>query len=317
MSNQLLQHASDLAFDTASLATRLALLAAIFVPLERLFALHPAKIWRPQIGVDLAWYFINGLVPAAILSVPLALIARAFHGLDLFGIYSTVERWPFWVKVPVALFVGDVGAYWGHRLMHTVPFLWRFHAIHHSAAQMDWLVSSRAHPFDIVLVRLSNFAPLYIFGLAQTKGKEADPLLLIVTLAGMAWTFFIHANVRARLGPLEWLISSPAFHHWHHTNDEHRDRNYSFIFPVIDWVFRTAWLPKIWPPVYGVSEAISPTLSGQFFDPLDPPRSAPRRPGEGTAIRPPATPESTCKAVTVPDDARVPQRTSGDIAPRS
>ena len=62
--------------DVGRLAIWLVFLTAIFVPLERLCALHPAKIWRKQIGVDLAWYFINSLFPAAILSVPLALVAQ-------------------------------------------------------------------------------------------------------------------------------------------------------------------------------------------------------------------------------------------------
>ena len=66
--------------DAGRLAIWLVLLVAIFVPLERLCALHPAKIWRKQIGVDLAWYFMNSLLPAAILSVPLALLSRALSG---------------------------------------------------------------------------------------------------------------------------------------------------------------------------------------------------------------------------------------------
>jgi len=272
MTHQLQQHASDFLIHTGQLAIWLMFLTAIFVPLERLCALHPARIWRKQVGVDVAWYFINSLFPAAILSVPLAVLARSLHAMNPGGMYSTVAGWPLWLKLPLALLVGDIGAYWGHRALHAYPLLWRFHAIHHSAEHLDWLVSSRAHPFDVVFTRLSNFAPLYLFGLAQTKGSSPDPIVLVVTIVGIIWTFFIHANVRVRLGPLEWLIVSPIFHHWHHTNDEHRDRNFSFIFPVIDRVFGTAWLPKSWPSVYGIDEQVSPTLAGQFFDPMDPPR---------------------------------------------
>jgi sterol desaturase/sphingolipid hydroxylase (fatty acid hydroxylase superfamily) len=130
------------------------------------------------------------------------------------------------------------------------------------------MINTRAHPFDMVFTRLAGLTPVYLLGLAQAGGARPDPLVAIVTIAGTLWSFFVHANVRLRLGPLEWLISTQAFHHWHHTNDENRDRNFAAIFPVIDWVFGTSWLPKHWPPVYGIDVKMSATLTGQLLDPL-------------------------------------------------
>ena len=98
MSDQVAQHAVHFALDVGRLAVWLVLLVAIFVPLEHLFALHPAKIWRKQAGVDLAWYFINSLLPAAIIAVPLALLARALRGTDPGGLYSAVAALPLWLK---------------------------------------------------------------------------------------------------------------------------------------------------------------------------------------------------------------------------
>jgi sterol desaturase/sphingolipid hydroxylase (fatty acid hydroxylase superfamily) len=268
MTDQLAHHAAHFAVDVGRLAVWLVLLVCIFLPLERLFALHPAKVWRKQVGVDLAWYFINSIVPAAIIALPLALLARSLRGMDPGGLYSAVALWPFWIKLPLALLVNDFGAYWAHRALHVYPVLWRFHAIHHSAEHLDWLVNTRAHPFDMVLTRLAGLAPVYLLGLARVTGHRLDPIVAVVAIVGTVWTFFIHANVRCRLGPLEWLISSPAFHHWHHTNDQHRDRNFASIFPVIDRVFGTAWLPKEWPSVYGIDAKVSPTLSGQLLDPI-------------------------------------------------
>lgn len=269
MTDPLLRHILGVLVDAGRLAIWLVLLVAIFVPLERLCAVRPAKIFRKQVGVDLAWYFINSIVPAAILSTPLALLARALHGIDPGGFYSMVAAWPLWVKLILMLVVNDVGAYWGHRAEHAVPLLWRFHAVHHSAEELDWLVNTRAHPFDMVFTRLSGLAPVYLLGLAQTTGARIDPAVAIVTIFGTLWTFFIHANIRVRLGPLEWVISSPAFHHWHHTNDEHRDRNFAFVFPLIDRLFGTAWLPKEWPTAYGIDEKMPESLPGQFFEPIE------------------------------------------------
>lgn len=271
MAHQLTTQALGFLADVGRLAVWLVLLIAIFVPLERLCGLHPTKIWRKQIGVDLAWYFINSLLPAAVLSVPLALAARALGALDPGGFYSAVALWPFWLRLSLMVLVNDIGAYWGHRAMHAYPVLWRFHAIHHSAEEMDWLVNTRAHPFDMIFVRFSGLAPVYLLGLAQATGAHLDPAVAVLAIFGTLWTFFLHANFRFRLGPLEWLISSPAFHHWHHTNDEHRNRNFAFVFPFIDRLFATAWLPKHWPTAYGISGEVPSTLAGQFFDPLDAP----------------------------------------------
>jgi len=262
----------QLTVDTIRLSAWLVLLVAVFVPLERLCALHPAKIWRKQIGVDLAWYFINSILPAAIISVPLALLSRVLQTTDPGGFYSAMATCPMWLKLILTLVVNDIGAYWGHRASHAYPWLWRFHAVHHSAEHLDWLVNTRAHPFDMVFTRLSGLTPVYLLGIAQTASNHIDPAVALVTIFGTFWTFFIHANIRARLGPLEWLISSPAFHHWHHTNDEHRDRNFSFVFPLIDRIFGTAWLPKYWPSVYGIDAKVPSTLAGQLFDPLEPAR---------------------------------------------
>jgi sterol desaturase/sphingolipid hydroxylase (fatty acid hydroxylase superfamily) len=255
----------------AKAAALFALLVAIFVPLERLFALHPTNLWRKQVGVDLGWYFLNSLVVTVIIAVPVFVLTTLLRGADPGGFYSTVASWPIWVTAPLSLLVADFGSYWGHRAFHAVPFLWRFHAIHHSAEHMDWLVNTRSHPIDVVLTRLSGLIPLYFLGLAQASPRNPGQMVLLVSLIGTVWTYFIHANVRCRLGPLEWLISTPAFHHWHHTNDEHRDKNFAAMFPWIDRIFGTSWLPNYWPPEYGIDAKTSHRLMDQLLDPIFPP----------------------------------------------
>lgn len=269
MLETLIPHFLDFLFSVFRLSVWLILLIAIFVPLERLFALHPEKFFRKQVGVDLAWYFINSIVPAAVIAFPLAAISYALQGLDPLGFYSFVAGFPTWLSLLLLFVVNDIGSYWGHRLSHQIPFLWRFHALHHSPEHMDWLVNTRAHPIDMVVTRLSGLIPVYLLGLGQTMEHGGVSLgVTIVMISGIVWSFFIHSNIRARLGPLEWLISTPAFHHWHHTNDEHRDRNFAAVFPWIDRLFGTAWLPKHWPSVYGIDGKTSTKLSGQFTEPF-------------------------------------------------
>jgi sterol desaturase/sphingolipid hydroxylase (fatty acid hydroxylase superfamily) len=253
------------------LSALLAVLGAIFVPLERLFALHPQKVFRKDIAIDLGYYFISGLVPSLLLSPPLALLAWVVHALLPAGLTLAVTQWPLWQRVMVALVVEEIGYYWAHRWTHEVPLLWQFHAVHHSAEQMDWLVNTRAHPVDMVFTRLCGLAPLYAVGLASPLAGTSNLVPALVLLIGMLWGFFVHANVRWRFGPLEWLLATPAFHHWHHTNDgpDRVNRNYAAMFPWVDRMFGTLFLPDDKQPErYGIDGDLDPDLAGQLLRPL-------------------------------------------------
>jgi sterol desaturase/sphingolipid hydroxylase (fatty acid hydroxylase superfamily) len=253
------------------LSAWLVILAVVFTPLERLFALHPKKVFRKAIVTDVGYYFVNSLVPGILLSFPLAVVAWGVHRLVPVGFISLVAGLPLWARLSSAMVVGELGSYWGHRWTHEVPFLWRFHAVHHSAEDLDFLVSTRAHPFDIVFTRLCEMTPMYVLGLASPLALRGSLIPILVVLIGQFWGFFIHANVTWRFGPLEWLISTPAFHHWHHTNDgpEVINKNYAPMLPWMDKLFGTLYLPKDRQPKrYGIDQAISPILVGQLVEPL-------------------------------------------------
>jgi sterol desaturase/sphingolipid hydroxylase (fatty acid hydroxylase superfamily) len=176
------------------------------------------------------------------------------------------------------LVVGEVGYYWGHRWSHEVPFLWRFHAVHHSAEEVDFLVNTRAHPVDLVFGRFCSLVPIHVLGLGGPAGPADSLVPVVVTLVGTVWGFFIHANIKWRFGPLEWLISTPAFHHWHHTRSGPTNRNYASTLPWLDWVFRTHYLPSgEFPSDYGIQEPIPDSIVDQLTNPFLPaePVSAP------------------------------------------
>ena len=191
--------------------------------------------------------------------------------------------------------VADFGFYWGHRLAHAVPFLWRFHAVHHAPKHVYFLISARAHPVDNAFIRICGLGPIYILGLGAPQSVQGTLVATLLMLAVTIWGFFIHANIRWRFGPLEWLLATPAFHLWHHTAGDPKDRNFAASLPVWDWLFRTAYLPREFPAAYGVDEPLCPTWAvSQLLHPFLPPpkRAISREADEPSAKSPDAAPRA-------------------------
>ena len=255
----------------ARLCIWLLLLAIVFAPLERLFAIHPAHFFRKDVAADLFYYFLSSLTPALALSLPLSVVAWGVHALMPGTYVAWIAGTPVWARAVAALLIGEVGFYWGHRWSHELPFLWGFHAVHHSAKHMDFLVNTRAHPVDIIFTRLCGLVPLYVLGLASPVQGVGGIIPVFVVLTGTVWGFFIHSNLRWRLGPLEHVVATPAFHHWHHTNDSPQlyNKNYASMLPWLDRIFGTLHLPEDrHPNRYGIDEQLAPGVLGQLIQPF-------------------------------------------------
>ncbi len=271
------QHLHAFLLSGLRLGAWLLLLAIVFLPLERLFALRRRRVFGKTLASDIGFFFISGIVPSLLLTPPLALVAVGAHAVVPWPMQAAVASLPLWARAAAALVVSEIGFYWGHRWTHEIPFLWRFHSVHHNPAEVYFLVSARAHPFDNVFTRLCGLIPVFILGLATPLTPSGGAVSAMLVLVLTMWGFLIHANVRWRLGPLEWVISTPAFHHWHHTLAEPRDRNFASMLPCMDWIFGTYYLPpKQWPSAYGIEAKLPASLGGQLIYPLrDPPAGLP------------------------------------------
>ena len=211
----------------------IAALFLLFVPLEKLFALRPQRVFRRGLLTDLTHLLVNNLFSTA-LGIALVVIALIpvfwIRNLDIVGYLPTAAA------IPLAAALVVVGNYWGHRLTHTVQFLWRFHAVHHSIELMDWVAAGRLHPLDQAFTQAFTIMPLVILGFGG--GTFAGVAVFVTLLA-----IFQHANVRLRFPGLRWVINTPEWHHWHHAIDpEARDKNFGL--PVVDRIFGTAYLPR-------------------------------------------------------------------------
>lgn len=226
----------------------LLLYSAVFVPLERLFALRADQpVFRRQWPVDLTYFFINSLLIEVLTVLTLQPALILFDWARVEWVSETVGSLPLLVQVPMLVLVADGTQYWVHRAFHTVPLLWPFHAIHHSIEEMDWLAGSRLHLIDVILTRGLTYVPIFVLGFSA-------PALIAYVFLVAAQATFIHANVRWRFRPVRRLIATPAFHHWHHSAErEAVDKNFAVHTPIWDLLFGTYYLPDRWPSAYGLA----------------------------------------------------------------
>jgi len=225
------------------------LLALIFVPLERLFArLTTQPIFRTAWQTDLTHFTISHLLVQVTVLLTLAPATLLFGWAVRPEIQSAIQSQPLVLQFVAIVIVADLSEYVVHRAFHRVPWLWRFHAIHHSAEAMDWLASARLHLVDIVVTRGLSFVPLFILGFSA-------PVLYAYLIFVSFHAVFIHANVRFRFRAIERFVVTPRFHHWHHAVEpEAVDRNFAIHLPIIDRLFGTAYFPEgRWPSAYGLA----------------------------------------------------------------
>jgi sterol desaturase/sphingolipid hydroxylase (fatty acid hydroxylase superfamily) len=247
----------------------LLLMTLIFSPIEVIWPAYPKQsVFRPEWLLDVG-YFLSTHLPIQITSFLILLPATQLtHVLSNASAQAAMARLPWLVQFILAVLVADLAQYALHRAFHTVPSLWRFHAIHHSSKALDWLAGSRAHIVEDVVVRGGILVPM-MFVFSQ---DIIVAYLLFVTIHA-TWA---HCNFGPTLEWLEPYLVLPRFHHWHHTSQrESIDRNYSIHFPWIDKIFGTYYFPEDkWPDTYGLdNETLPAGFWAQTFHPFARPKA--------------------------------------------
>jgi sterol desaturase/sphingolipid hydroxylase (fatty acid hydroxylase superfamily) len=220
----------------------------IFILIEKLFPLYKTQpVFRIEWQTDFMHFIVNHFLVGLILLTVNFLIFRIFG----WATYSPLQQWvrdlPFVIELLLILLAADMVQYWTHRAYHEVPFLWRFHAVHHSTKVLDWMAGSRMHMFELVATRVAVLGALYVLGFSK---EVMDIYIIIVGFQAV----LNHSNVKLPWGPLKCLIVTPDFHHWHHSSDQAAlDRNYAAHFAFLDYLFGTAVKSdKPFPEKYGV-----------------------------------------------------------------
>ncbi len=237
-------------------------LFVVTVPFEKIWPRHRQRLRRPELTTDLLYAMLAPItqVVGAIAAVAIGLVSLAW--VPALPLRPIVASLPGPVRGVVAIVLFDFLVYASHRASHEVPFLWRFHSVHHSTKTLDWVSGFRAHPLDGVFAAPA-FAVLLGAGFSL---RVAGALAVVQAVLGIT----AHLNVSWRLRPLQKLVFTPEFHHWHHSNEpEAWNRNYGVLLPLWDIVFGTAYLPPDRRPQrYGIDTPMPSGVVAQLKHPF-------------------------------------------------
>jgi sterol desaturase/sphingolipid hydroxylase (fatty acid hydroxylase superfamily) len=256
----------------------LAGLCVLMYGLEWLFpSVRGQPLWRADSKTDVWYLLFTPLVTRSISKIiVLAGVVLALHALghgDVHRIadgFGPVMKQPRWLVLVEMFLLGDVLGYWIHRAFHG-RLLWKFHAVHHSSTQLDWLSSARVHPVNDVVAKLIQAVPLACLGFPLSALAAYVPFLTF-------YAILLHSNLGWSFGPLRYAIASPLFHRWHHTTEEQGlSRNFAPLFPFLDLAFGTFHMPRGQRPTFfgTIGTRVPDSFLGQLLFPFRRARKVP------------------------------------------
>jgi sterol desaturase/sphingolipid hydroxylase (fatty acid hydroxylase superfamily) len=197
----------------------------------------------------------------------------SFAGAWLAGVAVTAPlvhawpvAWPMAAQAVLGLVVAEFFGYWQHRLLHSVPWLWPLHALHHSTSRMTFFKATRIHALDIGSFTFVSVAPLLALG-ASTE------VVLWVTAFGNFAAQTQHANIA--LPTPAWvnaIVGTPAVHWLHHSLDMREgNSNFGMNLMLFDHLFGTYIPPSPEPPAaFGIQPDFVPRgFLGQLALPIE------------------------------------------------
>jgi sterol desaturase/sphingolipid hydroxylase (fatty acid hydroxylase superfamily) len=246
----LIDHAIDLAISFVALA-------AVFVPLEHAFTARTQPWLRSTLRLDLVY-----MAAQYLLFLPLLVVLTAHLQSALALVSSGPMRGaPLLLQIPAAVVLGDLLLYAGHRLSHEVDLLWRFHRVHHTSTELDWIAAHREHPVDGWWSQLCLMTPAFLLGVDVLA---FGPVFVFRGLCAN----FVHSNVRMKLGVFGLLFGDPVLHRWHHAKLDRCRHNFANVAPYLDVLFGTHHRPDDERYELGLPEAQPTTFAGQMLSPF-------------------------------------------------
>jgi sterol desaturase/sphingolipid hydroxylase (fatty acid hydroxylase superfamily) len=238
----------------------------VFAVLTHWSACNPGRPWwrKREIATDICYWF---LIPLAARFVRIGfMVMGAAYIYDIRGAEALIKFYddgfgplaqlPLWAQALTFLIVSDFLTYWIHRGFHG-DGLWKYHSVHHSSEELDWISAARFHPVNIFFGTVLVDAGLLLAGISPNVMLWVGPFTT-------ATSAFVHANLNWTLGPFKYVVAGPVFHRWHHTaSDRGGSKNFAGTFPIWDLLFGTFYMPaNVLPDAYGIDDTSFPESFG-------------------------------------------------------
>ncbi len=187
------------------------------------------------------------------------------HIVDVWHQQARITHLPILVQIPLALVTADLVGYWTHRALHA-GWLWRLHAVHHSARALDWLAGARNHPLAEAFTTITMAGSLLVMGF--------DPRVLAVTAPLGLYAILLHANIRFGTSFMRYVVVTPLVHRWHHAHPDALPEhlrggvNFAGLLPIWDILFGTFHAPKHQPVAFGADVPVPARFAGQLVFPF-------------------------------------------------
>jgi sterol desaturase/sphingolipid hydroxylase (fatty acid hydroxylase superfamily) len=202
---------------------------------------------RKDFWLDGFYMFFNFYIFALLLSAALSNVGYTammdllkplgYEGGNLFDLSELQWGW----QLVIYFFVADFVQWLIHNLLHRVPFLWKFHKVHHSVKEMGFAAHLRYHFLETFVYQSLKYISLaMIFGF---KLEHGFIVYTFTTLIG----HLNHANISWDYGPLKYFFNNPKMHIWHHSKelpDSHPyGMNFGISLSIWDYIFKTKYIP--------------------------------------------------------------------------
>lgn len=145
-----------------------------------------------------------------------------------------VDNLPIWVQLLIMFVMADFLQWNVHRMLHRIPWLWKFHKVHHSVKEMGFAAQFRFHFMETIVYKSLQYIPLAMIGFGIEQ-------FFIIHMFSVFVGHLNHANLDWSYGKLGFIFNNPRMHIWHHAKELPRQHKYGMNFgltlSIWDYIF--------------------------------------------------------------------------------